>query len=259
MSELDDVKYEAAAATRALAALGLAAGVNAGLGHVSLRVPSDRDRFVVKGRGYERDLVSLMRPENMVVCGLDGRLLEGPPGIQQCFEVMLHARALAARPDANAVMHVHPRYLVLMSVLGRPVRPMRLEGSQLLAEPLPVYPHAKVVVEREDAEEVVAALGERPVVVMQGHGVLGVGRSAGQIATMILNLEEQAYMNWLAMAAGAEAQIDAAQPLFQAVLAADHTATQPSHFSGPLVTNRQSLWDQTVAEAAMAFAPESLN
>lgn len=253
MTEVDDVKYEAAAATRALVALGLAGGVNAHLGHIALRLPSDPERFVVKGRGYQRDLLSLMRPEQMVVCDLDGRLVEGPPGIQQCFEVMLHARALAARPDANAVLHVHPRFLVLLSALGRTVKPMRLEGSQLLAEPLPVYPHAKVVVEREDAEEVVVALGARPAVLMQGHGVLAVGRGAGHVATMVLNLEEQAHMNWLALAVGGEREIDAAQPLFQEILAADHTATQPSHFSGPLVTNRQSLWDQTLEEVAAGF------
>ena len=52
---LADVKYQVAVANRVLWALGLASGVTASLGHASLRVPGQPDRFVVKGRGYRTD------------------------------------------------------------------------------------------------------------------------------------------------------------------------------------------------------------
>src|SRR5713226_5271126 len=70
MAELDEVKRDVAIANRILAHVGLATGVTASLGHASLRVPSDPNLFVVKGRGYEMDVLSYMRPQDMVVCDL---------------------------------------------------------------------------------------------------------------------------------------------------------------------------------------------
>jgi Class II Aldolase and Adducin N-terminal domain len=68
-----------------------ASGVTASLGHASLRVPGQPDRFVVKGRGYKMDALAAMRPEDMVVCNIEGSFIEGPPGSMQCFEVNMHS------------------------------------------------------------------------------------------------------------------------------------------------------------------------
>lgn len=103
---LDELKYEVALGSRILNITGLSAGIRASMGHVSLRDPQNPDRFVVKGRGYEIDVLDRMRPENMVVCDLNGRLLEGPPGVVQCNEIVIHACVLKARPDVNSVVHV---------------------------------------------------------------------------------------------------------------------------------------------------------
>ena len=83
-SSLEAAKVEAAIGNRILAEVGLAAGVRASLGHVSLRVPGDPNQFVVKGRGYRMDVLSRMRPEDMVVCDLEGNWLDGPPYSLQC-------------------------------------------------------------------------------------------------------------------------------------------------------------------------------
>jgi hypothetical protein len=54
----------------------LAAGVRASLGHVSMRVPGDPHLFVVKGRGYRVDVLSRLRPADMVVCDLQGNWVD---------------------------------------------------------------------------------------------------------------------------------------------------------------------------------------
>ena len=71
-SSLEAAKIEAAIGNRILAAFGLAEGLRASLGHVSMRVPGDPTMFVVKGCGYRMDVLSRMRPEDMVVCDLEG-------------------------------------------------------------------------------------------------------------------------------------------------------------------------------------------
>ena len=57
---IDEAKREAAAGTHLLTMFGLAAGVRATLGHVSVRVPGRPDLFVVKGRGYRADALPAM-------------------------------------------------------------------------------------------------------------------------------------------------------------------------------------------------------
>ena len=46
-----DTRYEVAVGSHMLVDFGLATGVRASLGHVSVRVPGEPDKFVVKGRG----------------------------------------------------------------------------------------------------------------------------------------------------------------------------------------------------------------
>ena len=79
-TELEEVKLQVAQANRVLADVGLASGVTVALGHASMRVPSQADRFVVKGRQYALDALAVMCPEDMVVCDTMGFLVDGPSG-----------------------------------------------------------------------------------------------------------------------------------------------------------------------------------
>ena len=150
---LEDVKRQVAIANRILSAMGLATGHRLSLGHASMRVPEKPDQFVVKGRGYKLDALPAKLPENMILCDTEGRMLDGPPGSTQCFEVKIHSCVYKTRPEVNAVVHVHPTFVVLMSVLGRTIRPMAQEGVQLVAKPLPVYPHTRTVQSDEEGME----------------------------------------------------------------------------------------------------------
>jgi len=203
-SQLKYVKRDVAAANRVLADQGLATGVYASLGHASLRLPSDPGKFVVKGRGYPIDAVSRMRGKDMVVCDLDGNMLEGPPGSTPCYEVKMHSTILKRRPDVSSVVHVHPRFTTLMGVLGAPLKPMCQCGSDIaqhLIAPVPVYPHAKTILSEEEGLEVAQALGDAKLIILLGHGATTVGRSLADAVLTMLGLEEQARMNWLAYCA----------------------------------------------------------
>ena len=116
-TDLEDVKREVATANRVLANLGLATGVTAALGHASMRVPSEPNHFFVKGREYEFDALAIMEPDDMVMCDTEGFLIAGRPGLTQCSEVKIHACIYKTHPQVQSVVHVHPRYIILMSVL----------------------------------------------------------------------------------------------------------------------------------------------
>lgn len=192
---LDDAKYEVALGSRILGITGLASGIRSSMGHVSLRDPGDPNRFVVKGRGYPIDVINRMRPESMVVCDLDGRLLDGPPGVVQCNEVMIHACVFKVRPEINSVVHVHPPFSVMLTVMGLPIKPMVLEGVRLVRKPLPVYPKTALITSKEHGQAMVKCLGKASAVHLLGHGVTTVGKSMEEAVMNAWQLEHQAMMN----------------------------------------------------------------
>src|SRR5262245_26031162 len=74
-----------------------------GFGHISVRLPGS-DRYMVTRHSAAVDA----RPEDFLVCDLDGKQLEGagmPPG-----ENPIHSEILRARPDVNSVIHYHGMY-----------------------------------------------------------------------------------------------------------------------------------------------------
>ena len=200
-SQLDDAMRQVAIANRILSDVGLAVGVTAALGHVSIRIPGDPERFVVKGRQYEVDALAVMRPEDMVVCDLEGFLVQARPGLTQCSEVKIHSCIYKTRPDVHSVVHVHPRYTVLMSTLGQTLVPMCQEGAQLVRRPLPVYPHTKTIQSDDEGMEMVKAMGNEAIILLQGHGAVTTGATAAESVTSMMQLEEQARMNYLAYCA----------------------------------------------------------
>ncbi len=196
--QFDETRCEVAVGTRMLTDFGLAAGVRASLGHVSVRVPGDPGKFVVKGRGYRLDTLARMRPEDLVVCDLEANLVEGPPEIVPCFEVKIHSCIYKARPDVQSVVHVHPKYAVIMSVVGKAIRSMCNEGNQLVMDPLPVYPKQKIITTDAEGTEVARLLGSGRALLLFGHGAVTAGASMERSVTDMIHLEHQAEMNYIA-------------------------------------------------------------
>jgi ribulose-5-phosphate 4-epimerase/fuculose-1-phosphate aldolase len=200
-SDLEDVKREVAAANRVLANLGLATGLTAALGHASMRVPSEPNHFFVKGREYEFDGLAIMEPDDMVMCDTEGFLIAARSGLTQCSEVKIHACIYKTHPQVHAVVHVHPRYTILMSVLTGSLKPMRQEGAQLLRHPLPIYPHVKTIQSDAEGMEVANLLRESRAMLLRGHGAVTTGSSLSEAVMAMAQLEEQAQMNYLAYCA----------------------------------------------------------
>ena len=251
MSAQDDARELCAVANRVLALSGLATGVTAALGHASLRLPDNPDHFLVKGRGYKVDALAMIQPQDLVECDLDGNKVGGPEGVTQCFEVKMHSCLLRDRPDINAVVHAHPRYGVAMSVVGDPLRPCAQEGAQLVRRPLPVYPHMRTVVTEEHGVDVVRVMGDARALILLGHGATTVGRSVQEAITLMIQLEEQARMNWVVRAAGGNTQAladDLVQEMEDQV-----NITQLPHFQGLFAGDRRpqvtGLWDYYALQA----------
>ncbi len=198
MAELDDVKHEVVIASRMLYEMGLADGLTIERGHASMRLPSQPDRFVIKGLG---PALSLVGEDDLLVCDLEGFKTDGPKELNVPNEVKMHSCILRERPDVASVVHVHPRFTVLMSVLQMGLGPMCIEGMPLLRKGVPVFPSPRLIVREEDGVEVAKLMGDADAILLQGHGAATAGADLESALLNMLSLEEQARMNYYAYAA----------------------------------------------------------
>ncbi|KUL29695.1 class II aldolase/adducin family protein [Actinoplanes awajinensis] len=161
-----------AGACRVLAARGLTPGF---LGHVSLRV--DDERLLVRCRGPRERGLAFTTEQDVRLVTLDGDPGTGGEldGWSVPHELPLHTEVLRTRPDVTAVVHAHPEDVVAADLAGLAIRPivgaLDIPGAHLAAGGVPVYPRSVLIRTRALAAQMTAAMGDRPVVLLRGHGL----------------------------------------------------------------------------------------
>src|SRR6267154_2449272 len=102
------------------------------MGHVTMRVPEDPDRILMKagGMGLEE-----MTPDNIVTINIEGEKVAGTH--QRHNEVFIHTEIMRVRPDIQSVVHTHAPYSVIFSSLGKPLQPVAESagGAKLVTSP----------------------------------------------------------------------------------------------------------------------------
>lgn len=171
-TECGALRRQVAEACLVMAARGLADGI---LGHISLRV--DQRRLLVRCRGPAERGLAFTEPADIHLVDLDGAAagpgeLEGGWSVPN--ELPLHTEVLRARADVTAVAHAHPPSVVAADLAGIAIRPIvgafDIPGTRLAHGGVPAYPRGVLIRDRRLAQEMVRALGDRPVVLLRGHG-----------------------------------------------------------------------------------------
>jgi len=141
-------------------------------GNVSARVPG-QDLLVIKPSGVSYDDLT---PENMVVCDLDGRVVEGEHAPSSDTE----AQAYVYRhlPEVGGVVHTHSTYATAWAARAEPVPCVLTMGADEFGGEIPVGPFA-IIGDDSIGRGIVETLrGSRSAaVLMQNHGVFSIGRS----------------------------------------------------------------------------------
>lgn len=171
--------------------------VLASAGNLSARISDDA--FVVTGSGTWLDRLT---PEDFAVLSLaDGETGAPAEGaIAPSSEWKLHHRAYRARPDAECVLHLHPRTAVVLASLGRPIRLLTLDHAYYLGSigVTPFYHNGT----DELADTAAEQLREHDCVIMQNHGCSVVADSVDMAYRRALNLEDAAQATALALQIG---------------------------------------------------------
>jgi 3,4-dihydroxyphthalate decarboxylase len=193
-----------AEACRVLAARGLSDGI---LGHISERV--DDRTLLVRCRGPRERGLAWTEPADVRLVDLDGAAAapgELAGGYAPPNELPLHTEVLRARPDVTAVVHAHPPAVVAADLAGIALRPIvgayDIPGAKLAAGGIPVYPRGVLVRDRRLAAGMVAALGDRPLVLLRGHGLTSTGRGVPEAVLRAVSADRIARLSLAVRQAG---------------------------------------------------------
>lgn len=205
-ADLDRLRCEVALACRVITARDLAPGF---LGHISLRV--DDERLLVRCRGPRERGLAWTEDADVRLVDLDGR--PGAPGeldggYSPPNELPLHAEVLRTRPEVTAVVHAHPPAVVAADLAGLRIRPIvgayDIPGARLAAGGVPVYPRAVLVRDRRLAQEMVAAMADRPVVLLRGHGLTSAASGVAAAVLQAVSVDALARLSLQVRWAGGE-------------------------------------------------------
>ena len=168
--------------------------VQASGGNLSARLPGT-DRFLVTASGTWLDRLT---PDDVVELTLDGDQVGGDA--RPSVEWRLHQRTYAVRDDVSAVVHLHPQHVLLVEMLGAPIRFTTLDHQFYLggAGRVPFLPSGS----REIADAAAEAARDHDAVVLAHHGCSALGGTVSMALRRALNLEEAAMMTYRLLLAG---------------------------------------------------------
>ncbi|MFI7111758.1 L-ribulose-5-phosphate 4-epimerase [Nonomuraea sp. NPDC050227] len=140
-------------------------------GNVSGRVPGE-ELFVIKPSGVSYDELT---PENMVVCDLDGNLVEGAHAPSS--DTAAHAYVYREMPEVGGVVHTHSTYASAWAARGEPIPCVLTAMADEFGGEIPVGPFALIGDDSIGQGVVETLKGHRsPAVLMQNHGVFTIGK-----------------------------------------------------------------------------------
>ena len=202
MNDIDDIRERVAQACRVLGTLDL---TKAATGHVSARLPGT-ERVFVRARGGDELGVRYTTPAEVLEINLDGKAVKEQTGLVPPSEVFIHTSLYRARPDVNAVVHIHPAKVVLFTICKKPLLPLfgayDPHAAKLALDGIPTYPRAITITTPELGADLVKAMDSKRVCLMRGHGITTAHQSVEDAALDAIALNELATINYEAQLLG---------------------------------------------------------
>jgi ribulose-5-phosphate 4-epimerase/fuculose-1-phosphate aldolase len=180
-------------------------GVVDGFGHVSARHPTNPNHFLMS-----RSLApALVTADDIMEFDLDGNPVDAR-GRTVFLERFIHSEIYKARPDVMSVVHTHSPGVIPFSVSKVPLRAM-FHNPAFLAVGVPVWDIRKdfgetsmLVANAALGKSLAETLGDKPVVLMRGHGDVTVGPTVKMAVFRAYYTDVNAKLQAQAIALGGE-------------------------------------------------------
>lgn len=180
-------------------------GVLDAYGHVSIRHPSNPTRYLLS-----RSLApALVTADDIMEYDLDSNPIDAR-GRSSVVERFIHGEVYKARSDVQAVIHSHSPAVIPFGVTEVPLRPVYHMASFLYVG-VPVWdirnvadPSARTLLVRNGTvgKSLAAALNDKPVALIRGHGDVVVGADVQTAVRNAIYTEVNARLQAIAIGLG---------------------------------------------------------
>src|SRR5438067_12104190 len=178
-------------------------GVVDSFGHVSIRHPDRADRYVLsRARAPE-----CIEPDDLMEFALAGTPID-PAGRTPYAERFIHGAVYEMRADVRAVVHHHSPTVIPFSVTRVSPSPI-LHMCARIGIDVPTWDSRAsfgdtnlLVTTMDMARNLARALGDRPTVLMRGHGAVVAGASLREVVFNAIYLQVNADLQLKARALG---------------------------------------------------------
>lgn len=157
---------------------------------------------VIKPSGVSYDN---MKPEDMVVVDLDGKVVEG--SLRPSSDTPTHIVLYKAFAEIGGVVHTHSTYATAWAQAGMDIKPIGTTHADYFHGPIPCTPDMSVSqingnYEEETGNVIVSTFKKinpvhTPAVLVKNHGPFAWGKDAAEAVYHAKVLEEVAKMNYI--------------------------------------------------------------
>jgi ribulose-5-phosphate 4-epimerase/fuculose-1-phosphate aldolase len=144
--------------------------------HLSARVPGSHDHFLINPFGLMFDEITA---STLVKCDQDGNILSPTPWTINPAGFVIHGAVHMARPDVAMVIHTHTPAGCAVATQKDGLLPITQHSLAVLSN-TSYHDYLGIATDLAERESIVKDLGMNNVLIMRNHGLLTVGRTAGE-------------------------------------------------------------------------------
>lgn len=161
-------------------------------GNLSVRIPGEEGMVVKSSGGSFADCDA--KGNGWIAMDFDGTLKKGEEG-KPTREWVLHSVLLEHLEGCNAVVHTHSPYAIAWADRHGDIPLVTWHSELKIGCALPVFDVHAAVVPKKDAEMILKKMQENPnlpAIILKGHGLVVIGKSAVAAEHMAELVEETA-------------------------------------------------------------------
>lgn len=145
--------------------------------HISLKVPGEEGAFLINPFGLH---FSEVKASNLVKIDIDGNTLDGSPYPVNKAGFTQHAYFHAHIPWAHAIAHTHTTATMAVASLEGGLQPINFYACAFIGR-IGYHDFEGVTVREDEGPRLLAALGDKRILMLRNHGPVVLGHTLGEI------------------------------------------------------------------------------
>lgn len=165
-------------------------------GNVSGRLPGAKEFWITPTQLFKGEL----KPEDLIKVDLNGRLISGSH--KPSIETPIHAAIYRVREDVNAIVHAHNPWLTGLNLAGVELKTTVMVDAAILLKDIGSVKF-RIPGSADLAEDVAFTVKTGvKAVILENHGVIGVGRNLLEAENIVELMETLAVMQFISYVLG---------------------------------------------------------